>query len=132
MDTVTSPEQTLVLFTQKIEELLSQKTEEFLSKQEELNTKLIAQLNGKILQLEQNQAEEMRNFLEKLAETLNSKKSNSLETTLKELTTALEAVVLQVGEQKTSQETLTETIREFLNTETVSTRQQLTEMMNTL
>ncbi|MHC5613775.1 MAG: hypothetical protein ACYTXA_22945 [Nostoc sp.] len=108
------PTQELVVLTEKIEKLLSS------------HEKLSQELSAKILHLEQSQAEEMRNFLQQLAETLNSKKSNSLETTLQELTSSLEAVRVQISEQRVSQETLTEKIQQFL------TRQQVIEVVSEL
>ncbi|MHC5832449.1 MAG: hypothetical protein ACYT04_94835, partial [Nostoc sp.] len=65
-------------------------------------------------------------FLKQLADTLNSKKSSNLEPLVRELTKALEAVGVQISEQRSSQETLTEKIQQFL------TRQQAMEVLNEL
>lgn len=66
-----------------------------------------SQLRESVLRLEitqiQNQAElkaSHLNFLQQLADTLNSKKSSSLEPTLQSLTTALQTVSSQLQEQK--------------------------------
>ena len=66
-----------------------------------------SQLRESVLRLEitqiQNQAElkaSHLNFLQQLADTLNSKKSSSLEPTLQSLTTALQMVSSQLREQK--------------------------------
>jgi DNA-binding transcriptional regulator GbsR (MarR family) len=66
------------------------------------------------------------NFLQQLADTLNSKKSSNLEPTLQELTKALQAVGFQVEAQRNSQERLSDKIQQVL------TAQQVMEVLNSL
>jgi hypothetical protein len=88
-------------------------------------------LNEQILRLEVTQTENLSelkashlNFLQQLADTLNSKPSSNLEPTLQSLTEALQMVGFEVREQRTSQVALTDKIQQLL------TAQQVMKVLN--
>jgi hypothetical protein len=57
--------------------------------------------------------------LQQLTDTLNSKKSSSLEPTLQELTKALQMVGFEINEQRISQQTLQGKIQQLLTAQKV-------------
>ena len=90
-----------------------------------------SQLSEQILRLEITQTENLnelkashQNFLQQLADTLNSKPSSNLEPTLQSLTEALQMVGFEVREQRSSQVALTDKIQQLL------TAQQVMKVLN--
>ena len=89
-------------------------------------TNAIAPLIEQIIQLQTTQSQNLNsleasydNFLKQLTESLNSKKSSSLEPTLQKLTEALQMVSFQLKEQRHSQEQLSNKIQQVLTAQEV-------------